>query len=166
MFQSSWFSVGPRVRRRGRRLVIRSGRATRIASLGLSDRTVVVDPDRRDITIRVRRFWFGRRADRIPFDLIAAVTFHFLASPNHDATVFAADRVEAYAVGLRLHGASDPDVHLFWFVGEGRVTNTGPFPDWVYWYQAVSDVCGTHEEEAQQFITALSRVVNKPIVRR
>jgi hypothetical protein len=153
-------------RRRGRRLVIHSNLITRVASLGLSAREVVVDPDRRVLTVRDRRWWVGKRVERFPFDLITAVSFHFLGGLNHSGSVFTSDRVEAYAVGLKVYGAADPDVHLFWFAGEGRFTNTGPLPDWVYWYEALADVCGTHEEDARQFLTALARVMNKPVVRK
>jgi hypothetical protein len=67
-------------------------------------------------------------------------------------------------VGLKLYGQSDPDVHLFRFVGEGRMSNNGPLPDWVYWYEDLTDIVGTHEEEAQHFVKALGWVFMKPIV--
>lgn len=65
---------------------------------------------------------------------------------------------------MKLYGASNSDVHLFWFVGEGRFTNRGPLPDWVYWYEGLTDVCGIHEEDARHFVTALGWVMNKPNV--
>src|SRR5688500_18163768 len=137
MWQSRLFSVGPTFRRRGRRLIVRSSPITRGLSLGLVNRTVVFDPDRRAVTVRDRRYWVGERGERYLFDLITGVSFHLLRGIDHDPAVFGSDRVEAYAVGLTVYGAGDPDVHLFWFVGEGRFANTGPLPDWVYWYQGL-----------------------------
>jgi hypothetical protein len=166
MLQSAAFSVGPQFRRRGRKLIVRTNPRTRVLTLGLSDRTMVVDPDRRVLTVRDRRFWFGNRVERYPFDLIAAVSFHLRSGFDRDSSLFTTDRTEGYAVGLKLHGTADPDVHLFWFVGEGRMTNVGPLPDWVYWLDSLTDVCGTHEEEAQQFVTALGWVLKKPLVPR
>ena len=164
MWQSRLFSVGPQFHRRGRRLLIRSSAVTRALSLGLLNRTVTVDPERKVLTVRDKRLWFRSRTERYPFDLVTAVSFSFLRGIAHDSTAFGSDRVEAYAVGLKLYGTAEPDVHLFWFVGEGRFTNNGPLPDWVYWYESLTDVCGTHEEEAQQFVTCLAWAMNKPIV--
>ena len=164
MWQSNLFSVGPQFRKRGRRLFIRTSPITRVLSLGLINRTVIVDPDRKILTVRDKRFWFGSRIERYPYDLVTAVSFNFLRGIDHDSTAFGSDRVEAYAVGLKLYGSANPDVHLFWFVGEGRFTNNGPWPDWVYWYESLTDVCGTHEEEAQHFVTTLGWAMNKPIV--
>jgi hypothetical protein len=79
-------------RRRKRRLIIRSSRVTRILSLGLIDRTVTVDPDKQVVTVRDRRFWFGSRVEKYPFDLITAVSFHFLRGLDHSGTVFGSDR--------------------------------------------------------------------------
>ena len=164
MFRSSLFSNGPTFRKKGRKLIVRSSRLTRFRSLGLFNRTMTVDPDRKVIVVRDRRFWFDERVERYPFDLITGVSFHLLQGLNHDPSIFTSDRLESYAVGLKLYGQSDPDVHLFRFVGEGRMSNNGPFPDWVYWYEDLTDIVGTHEEAAQHFVKALGWVLMKPIV--
>jgi hypothetical protein len=163
MLQLSLFSNGPTFRKKGRKLIVTSSRLTRLLSLGLFNRTMTVDPDRKVIVVRDQRFWFDERVERYPFDLITGVSFH-LGGLNHDPSLFTSDRLESYSVGLKLYGQSDPDVHLFRFVGEGRMSNNGPLPDWVYWYEDLTDIVGTHEEEAQHFVKVLGWVLMKPIV--
>lgn len=169
MFQSSFFSVAPEIRRRGRKLVVRTAREARVLSLGAVDREVVIDPDRRVVLIRDRGWW-SRHTDRIPFDLIEAVTYELRdAWSNVDGPgnwMSKSDPAERYAVGLKLHGMYDPHVHLFWFVGEGRCRNHGPLPDWLYWKDAVLDFQGTQEEDSRRFVTVLGNVLNKPVERK
>lgn len=165
MLQSSLFSAGPEFRKRGRNLVVRTGAAVRRLSLGLLDRTMTVDPDKKVIRVKDRRFWFGEHTEKYPFDLITGVSFGY-GSMSSDDSPFTENPMESYSVGLKLYGLPDPDVHLFRFVGEGRFRNTGPLPDWVYWYESLTDICGTHEEQARQFVTALAWVLGKPIVPR
>lgn len=163
MFRSSLFSNCPTFRKKGRKLIVTSSRLTRWISLGLFNRTMTVDPDRKVVIVRDLRFWFDERVERYPFDLITGVSFH-LGGFNHDPSIFTSDRLESYSVGLKLYGQTDPDVHLFRFVGEGRMANHGPLPDWVYWYEDLTDIVGNHEEEAQHFVKALGWVLMKPIV--
>jgi hypothetical protein len=165
MLQSSLFSTGPEFRMKGRKLIVRTSPVARSLTLGLLDRTMTVDPDKKRVRVRDRRFWFGARVETYPFDLITAISYH-LSSANHSGSVYSNNSVEAYAVGLKLYGYANPDVHLFRFIGEGRFSNNGPLPSWVYWYESLTDICGTHEEKAQMFVTALGWVLNKPIVPR
>src|SRR5438552_1205170 len=111
-FYSSLLCVGPRIWKRGHRLVARSGWKTRLLTLGLSNKELVVDPKAREVHLRRRRFWFWRRGTRIRFDTIAGVIYRY-----GDGSVRpwggAGDTFDIYSVGLRLHG--DEEVHLFAF---------------------------------------------------
>jgi hypothetical protein len=163
MLQSSLFSTGPVFRRSGRKLIIRTSRVARWLSLGMVNRKVVIDPDRKRVRIEDRFMWFRPTYDSYSFDLITGVSFHLNNGLRNEG--FTEDGMEAYSLGLKMYGADAPNIHLFRFLGEGPFINKGPLPDWFYWYQALTDIRGTQEEDARHFVTVLSRVLNKPIVR-
>ncbi|HWY88736.1 MAG TPA: hypothetical protein VNX28_18640, partial [Gemmataceae bacterium] len=55
-----------------------------------------------------------------------------------------------FSVGLRLYGGGER--HLFYFFGDGTFTNTGPWPDWIYWEDFAFDMSGTQERESKAFV--------------
>ncbi len=169
--RSSGLSFGPTVRQSGRRLVVRTGRRVRWLTVGLADRTVVVDPDKRVVRVCNRRWWMSEQTDKYPFDLIAGVTFGlpgwWASNPAAYPYVGVTDtsEYEVYSVGLRLYGYADGDVHLFRFAGAGYSVGVGAsMPLWFSWYQALGGVSGTHEAQAHRFVDALAGVIGKPIV--
>jgi hypothetical protein len=52
---------------------------------------------------------------------------------------------------------------LFNFVGDGRLENNGPFPDWFYWKEMAFDVNGTQEQESFMFVRALGNLMGAPV---
>ena len=52
---------------------------------------------------------------------------------------------------------------LFSFIGDGAVTDNGPFPDWVYWDDLVFDLQRSQERESRVFADILSRLVDTTV---
>jgi hypothetical protein len=130
-----------------------------ILTLGLLHKRVTVDPKEQVVRIRRRYLWFIRRTSRIPFPLIAAITYGYSGSGNNWGT--AQKSSEIYTVGLRLH--SGRERRLFSFVGDGEFQNNGPLPDWWYWPEYVFQFVGTQERESRMFVEALSKMIGAEI---
>ena len=160
-FLSQIFSICPRIREDGDRLIARTAWRYRILTLGASYREVVIDTEQKVIRIRRRFLWVVRRRAKIPFSSVKKVTYGYdLWSPNSWLS-WTYDGFDIYAVGLKLD--NDKDVHLFNFLGEGTFTNEGPLPDWVYWSDFAFDVVGTQGQESKVFAELLSRAIGVSI---
>src|SRR5262249_35171970 len=64
-----FLSVGPRIHKEEGKLIACTGWRTRIETLGMLYRQVVVDPGKEQVTIRRRYLWCLRRGWRIPLAL-------------------------------------------------------------------------------------------------
>jgi hypothetical protein len=161
-FESRLFSVCPDVFKRKGKLVAATPLYLRVLTLGALKREVIIDPKEEVIRVRRRYAWFFKRAVRIPFGSVRAVTYGLSSA---DASVGwrmgAYKTKEAYRVGLRL--SNFQEVHLFWFYGDGPFTNYGPFPDWLYWGENLFDLRGTQENESRAYAEALSRLIGAPV---
>jgi hypothetical protein len=156
------FSICPRVRKRKGKLVACTALRLRILTLGALYREVVIDPRQQVVRLRRRYFWFWRRAERIPFALVTAVTYGYSGTGGAgDWWRGATDTKDAFSVGLRLDGLEE--IHLFWFLGDGPFTNYGPLPDWLYWNEYLYDPRGMQETESRAYAEALSRLIGVPV---
>ena len=160
MRYSSALATGPRLAKIGGKLVATTSLYIRVCTLGLVNRTVIVDTARRCVTIKRRLCWFFRRRLRIPFDSIRAVTYGYQdwAANSWSWTHRSAD---SYKVGLRL--LSRKEVHLFFFCGEGEFSNQGPLPDWFYWVDYQLDIAGTQGQESRCYAELLSKIIGVPL---
>ena len=159
---SSVFSVCPRVKKRQGQLTADTAWRVRILTVGTLYRKVVVDPQKKVLTISRRYFWlFGRRR-RIKFEAIEAVTYTY-EDLSLDANLsWAHDSVDFFSVGLRLDNLEE--LRLFYFFGAGTFTNEGPLPDWMYWEEYLSDVSGSQESESRRFVDLLGKMIGVEVV--
>ena len=159
---SPFFSVGPFVYKAKSKLVARTPLYLQIWTLGAFYREVIVDPKAEAVRVRRRYAWFFKRAVRIPFGSVRAVTYGYSGTGGPQGWWWGAyDTKDCYSVGLRL--SNFREVHLFWFWGDGPFTNYGPFPDWLYWQEYLFDLCGTQETESRTYAEALSRLIGAPV---
>jgi hypothetical protein len=158
---SQIFSIGPRIREDGGRLVATTAWRYRLLTLGTSLRRVVVDAEDQVVRIRRRSVWLFRREKTIPFSAIKGVTYGY--DPWSPGSLFSwsYDSLDIYSVGLSLRNGDD--VHLFNFLGDGTFTNDGPLPDWMYWRDFAGDLVGTQDQDSKAFAELLSRAVGVPI---
>ena len=160
---SPLLSVCPRIVKRGGKLVACTALSQRILTLGAFCREVVIDPKAEVIRLRRRYLWFFKRAVRIPFGSVRAVTYGYSGSGGpHDWWWGAYKTTDAFRVGLRL--SNFREVHLFWFSGEGPFTNYGPWPDWLYWEDYLLDFSGTQERESRAFVELLSKMIGVTVI--
>jgi hypothetical protein len=161
-FTSRLFSVGPRVRKHHGKVVATTSLRLRLLTLGALYREVVIDPKAQAVRLRRRYLWFFRRAWRIPFGSVRAVTYGYQGTGGaHSWWWGATDTSDAFRVGLRL--ANFEEVHLFWFYGDGPFTNYGPWPDWLYWQEYLFDLRGTQDTESRLYAETLSRMIGAPV---
>jgi len=159
---SRLFSICPRVGKRKRKLVALTALRLRLLTLGGLYREVIVDPKEEVVRVRRRYLWVFKRAFRIPFGSVRAVTYGYSGTGGpHGWWWGAQDTKDAFRVGLRL--SDFREVHLFWFYGDGPFTNYGPFPDWLYWQEYLFDLRGTQETESRTYAEALSRLIGAPV---
>jgi hypothetical protein len=156
------FCVCPNVIKKKGKLVAATSLYLRILTLGAHYREVIIDPKEEVIRVRRRYVWFFKRAVRIPFGSVRAVTYGVSTSDAAVGWRMGAHKAkEAFRVGLRL--SNFQEVHLFWFYGDGPFTNYGPWPDWLYWGEHVLDLRGTQECESRAYAEALSRLIGAPV---
>jgi hypothetical protein len=161
-FTSPLFSVCPRVVRRRGKLVASTAWRMRILTLGALYREVVIDPKGKVIRLRHRFFWFLKRAVRVPFGSVKAITYGYWGNGGaRDWWWGAQDTKDAFCVGLRL--TNFEELHLFWFYGDGPFANYGPFPDWLYWQEYLFDLRGTQETESRLYAEMVSRLIGAPV---
>jgi hypothetical protein len=161
-FTSSLFSLCPRLGKRKGKLVASTPLRLRVLSLGALYREVVIDPKQEVVRVRRRALWFFKRAIRIPFGSVRAVTYGYADSGAPAGWRWGAYKTkEAFRVGLRL--SNFQEIHLFWFYGDGPFTNYGPLPDWLYWQEHLFDVSGTQETESRVYAEVLSRLIGAPV---
>jgi hypothetical protein len=156
-FYLPFLTFRPRIRERDDKLVASTSYRVWLLTLGLSNREVVIDPDRKEAILRRRRFWFWRRRRVIPFDRIKSVTYRYADSSVRPFWGTAGSTFDIYTVGLRLHDFSD--VHLFSFFGEGEFENRSIWPDWFYWQEAIFGVSGTQARESRAYAEVLMRMI-------
>jgi hypothetical protein len=155
------FSICPRIREDGDRLIATTAWRYRLLTLGASYRQVVIDPMQKVVRIRRRFLWIFRRSTVVPFSSVKKVTYGYDSWSSGAGWSWTYDGFEIYSVGLGLHDGKD--IHLFNFLGEGSFTNEGPFPDWMYWGNFASDCVGTQDAESRAFAEMLSRAIGVSI---
>jgi hypothetical protein len=161
-FESRLFTFCPHVFRKKAKLVAATGLYLRILTLGTIYREVIIDPREKVVRVRRRYGWFFKRAVRIPFESVRAVTYGVATGDAPLGWRMGAYKTkEAFRVGLRL--SNFREVHLFWFYGDGPFTNYGPFPDWLYWPEHLLDMRGTQETESRTYADTLSRLIGSPV---
>jgi hypothetical protein len=158
---SQIFSIGPRIREDGGRLVATTAWRYRLLTLGTSLRRVIIDAGDKVVLIRRRSFWLFRRGKTIPFSAIKSITYGYDPWSSGSWLSWTHDSLDIYAVGLSLRDGGD--VHLFNFLGDGTFTNEGPLPDWMYWGAYASDFVGTQDQNSKAFAELLSRAIGVPI---
>jgi hypothetical protein len=150
------------VRKRKGKLVASTALRLRILTLGMLYREVIIDPKEEVVRVRRRYAWIFRRAFRIPFVSVRAVTYGYSGTGGAQGWWWGAhDTKDSFRVGLRL--SDFREVHLFWFSGDGPFANYGPFPDWFYWQEYLFDMCGTQETESRAYAEVLSRLIGAPV---
>jgi hypothetical protein len=159
---SPFFSVCPFVYKAKGKLVARTPLYLQIWALGAFYREVIVDPKAQVVRVRRRYAWLFKRAFRIPFGSVRAVTYGYAGSGGEGGPWWGAYRTkDYYSVGLRL--SDFREVHLFGFSDEGGFANYGPLPDWLYWQEYLLDLRGTQDTESRAYAEALSGLIGAPV---
>src|SRR5262245_46032903 len=114
------FSICPRIREAGDRLIATTAWRYRLLTLGASYREVVIDPIQKVVRIRRRFLWIFRRFTVVPFSSVKTVTYGYDSWSADAWWSWTYDGFDIYSVGLGLHNGKD--VHLFNFLGEGSFT--------------------------------------------
>ncbi len=165
--RSRFFTVRPRVERRGRQLSIATPWLTRVLTAFSYRRDVHVDSVTQTIVTTEKTFWFRRRTRVIRFREVARVTYSFASMPTSwDFRGHAHDELESFTVGLELQGSGEV-VSVARFVGEGAV---GSLSTWLLGDDLV-DYEGTQEDDSRAFVTELCQRIGvglgpalKPVV--
>jgi hypothetical protein len=151
--RSRFFTVRPRVQRRGRQLSVTTSWLVQAFTAFAYRREVNVDEARRAIVIVERTFWLRRRVRLVRFSEVARVTYSFASAPTSwDFTGRAHDSVEAFTVGVELQGSGET-VNVARFVGEGA---EGSVVTWLLGDDLL-DVEGTQEDDSRALVTELCR---------
>ena len=157
-------SFRPKITKQGNTLVATSDWRGQLLCLGAFARKVVVDPARRIVRIRYRRFWFFTATRWIEFPWIGEVTYGYADMAPESVLPMSAYRSEdMFTVGLQLHNGED--VALFRFFGQGPFVNNTLYPDWWYWegmFQS-SLIQGDQETDSLMFAEILSQLIGVPI---
>lgn len=164
LWTSRLFSIGPRISRQRGRLWIVTGWRTWLLTVGLANREVIVEPERKVLRIRDRIFWFFSRKRTIKFSFIRAIGYGYSDEAEFGGLNMARNTFDIYRVGLKLHGDYDNQLHLFCFMGEGSFTNDGPLPDWFYWEDYLFDVAGDQCSESRLLVELLMKMTGAPLV--
>lgn len=159
---SRLFGVCPRLAKADEKLVATSAWRVRILTAGGLYRQVVVDPQKNELTISRRYLWAFPRRRRIKFEAVQAVTYRYEDLSLDAYLKWVHDSLDLFSVGLRLSG--DEELHLFYFFGDGTITNDGPLPDWLYWGEQLFDTSGLQERESRLFVDQLAKMIGVPVV--
>jgi hypothetical protein len=154
-------SFCPRVSKVEGKLVASTAWRLRILTLGWLYRKVIVDPQKKQVTLYRRYFWFFARRRCIRFKAIEAIAYGYKDMALGASWTWAHDSIDLFSVGLRLLGGDE--LHLFYFYGDGTFNNDGPWPDWLYWEDYLFDMTGTQERESRAFVELLSKMIGVAI---
>ena len=145
-------------------LLARSDWKSQLVCLGFAGRSVTVDPARRLVRIRIRRFWFVTTSTVIVFDRVLYVLSGYRDWSFSNLSVFGAYRDRGvYTVELRLK--TGERVLLFRFYSEGDFINEGFVPDFLYWDDYVDAAVTKIDQssEAEAFARLVAGLVGVPI---
>ena len=154
-------SFGPSVEKRNGRLVVRSGLAGRVATMGAFTQVVSFDPGDGQIRVSRRRFWHTRRR-RIGFDLVQAVTYGYEDFAPFKTLSWSYNSLDVYSVGLRLFDGES--ISLGTFGGPGAFVNNSPLPDWCYWEDYLFDFVGSQGSRSEALVEVLSGLLGVTVV--
>src|SRR5262249_58822388 len=104
------FSICPRIRKEGGKLIAMTGWRVRVLARGLFYRQVIVDPKKEVVILRRRYGWFFARGWRIPFRSVQAIGYGYRDLVG-DWWFWAHDAVDLFTVRLRLQSGTER--HLF-----------------------------------------------------
>jgi hypothetical protein len=155
-------SIGPRIQKLNDKLLASTARHVQLISLGLCLRHVVVDPQKRELTIAGRYLWFFQSQRRVKFGDVEGVTYGYQDWAMGSILDSAHDSLDLYSVGLRLYDGDD--LTLFHFFGDGAFTHDGTWPDWMYWDQYAFDMSGTQDRDSRLFVDLLSRMIGVAVM--
>jgi hypothetical protein len=161
VLESRFLSQCPRVKKSQGRLIATTNWRLLIFTLGLYWHQVVVDPGKQVVLLRRRYAWFFWRGIRIPFRSIKSIDYGYQELNPAAGWAWSYDSADWYTVRLRLN--SGKELHLFHFHGDGHFTNDGPLPDWFYWPEYATDMCGTQERESRLFVEVVSKMIGVPV---
>ncbi len=162
--QFSLLSICPKIARRDGTLLARTSFAGLVASRTFLHRTVVIDPDRRTISVRRRLIWFFTSRKRIPFDRVEAIVYTHDDWNSNTSWGGADNSADCFTAKLKLW--NEHLVHLFHFYGEGTFVNNSSFPDWCFWPEYPFNASGTQESASRTFVDLLQKMLNVPVTRQ
>jgi hypothetical protein len=146
-------SLGPRLSRQDEQLLAVTCWRVWLMTLGLSNRRVIVDPEKKVIRIQGRILWFFARKKRVKFEHIRAIAYGYTDVGSLDI----------YTVGLKLISRDDDYRHLFRLVGECTPVADGFWADSPHWGRHRVGYSGTQDIEARTFVDLLSALTGKSI---
>lgn len=159
------FWISPKVHRKGPVLAASSNWRTHLFSLGAYSRIVLIDTTQRAVRVRSRRFWFGVKWRRFPFDAIRSVVYGYAdMSPGTVTSALSAYQSDdVYTVGLML--ANGTEFALFRFYGPGDFVNESFLPDWCYWEDKLEAAItrGPQDTESLAYATVASQLIGVPL---
>lgn len=156
-------AIKPTVRFRQGVLTARTSFLLRLTSLFAYDRHLVVDKSRKQVRLRIRRYWRIHQDQQFPFDAVRFIQYKFGRLPTrfgyviHGAAV--TNSVSWFTVALAMKDRTDP-VFLFRFIGEGSGM-TGV--DGMLGGDTLLDLEGKQEDLSRDFVGLLSRCLGVPV---
>lgn len=159
--------MAPRIFKRDDKLIARTSWSVRILSLGLSLRTVIVDPSEKVISLKSRGFWFIKRVRRIRFSEVTSMLYRYDDVDPFTRSGYVYPWIETpsfwgvYSVGLRLTDQSD--VHLFrFFAGDFSLPNRR-WPDWCYGWEFIPEPTGFNEHDSRAYLEVVGKLIGVPL---
>ena len=169
-------NIEPKVGKQGQTLVISSSWRAHLLSLGAASRKITVDPAKKVLRIKGRRFWFFGWSRRIEFDWIQEIIYGYWSTGGAGGDglwsgssgggfgwygEYTED--EMFTVALQLK--NNTKVLLCRFVGSGDFVNNTIWPDWCYWGDQLlaNATRGSQETNSQALADVLSHLIGVPI---
>jgi hypothetical protein len=158
-----WLAIKPTVRFHQGVLAARTPFILRLASLFGYERKLLVDTVRRNVWLRIRRYWLFREEQQVPFAAIEFIHYEYsrvstdVSRAWHGPSL--ADSFNWFTVALAVKGRTDP-LLLFRFAGEGAVM-TGA--SGVLVGDSIIDIEGDQESASKDFVGHLRRCLGVPV---
>ena len=111
------------------------------------------------VTLERRNAWFWRRQLSFQFHEIESITYGYKDASLAKYISLSYDSADWFLVGLKPR--EKEEIRLFWFSGEGTITDKLNLPAWATWGRL--DWAGTQEQESKLFVQLLSKLIGVPI---
>jgi hypothetical protein len=138
----------------------------RILTLGLLFRQVTVDPVEQQVSIRRRFLWFFQSTRQIPFKAVKGTVYGYRdCSPGLWLSSWSSsehDSLDLYSTALLLDG--EEEVHLFYFLGDGTISNNTPWSDLFSSWYLEYDASGTQDQESLAFVNIVSKLLGAKVI--